>query len=152
MRNQIARLIFFLAFLATMAACRRPTEDIVLRRINDVVVDATAEPVLRANALFYNPNHMSGRLKKIQVDIFVNGKKAASVDQELRTKIPSNAEFTVPLEVKLALKDLGFVDTLLGVLGGKTFDVHYLGSLKLNYRGIPVKVPVDYRDEVKIRF
>ena len=142
-------LIFIVLVVPT--ACQKPKEDIVLRRINDVVVDATSEPTLRANALFYNPNRMSGRLKEIKVDVFVNGKKAASIDQELRTKIPARSEFTVPLEVKLALKELGLVNTLLGMIGGKQFEVHYKGSLKLNYRGIPVRVPVDYKDEVRIR-
>jgi hypothetical protein len=52
-----------------------------------------------------------GKLKKIKVDIFLNGKKAASVDQELKTTIPANDEFTVPIEVKLAIKELGFMDT-----------------------------------------
>jgi LEA14-like dessication related protein len=117
-----------------------------------VVVDATTEPVLKANAIFYNPNDMRGRLKKIDVDIFVNGKKAASVNQQLKTVIPANDEFTVPIEVKLAIKELGFMDTLLGMIGGKKFEVRYEGSLKLSYHGVPINVPVSYRDEVRIRF
>lgn len=142
----------WIVVLVALAGCQRPSEEIVLKRINDVVVEASSDPVLRANALFYNPNKMSGRLKRIQVDVYVDGKKAATVDQELKTKIPARGEFTVPLEVRLAIRELGFMNTLLGVLGGKTFDVHYVGSLKLTYRGIPVRVPVDYKDEVKVRF
>ena len=83
---------------------------------------------------------------------FVNGKKAASVDQSLKTSIPAQAEFTVPLEVKLAIKELGVMDTIFGMIGGKTFKVHYKGSLKLSYRGVPISVPVDYEDEVRLRF
>jgi LEA14-like dessication related protein len=132
--------------------CEKPDQEIVLKRIKDVVVDASSEPMLKANAVFYNPNKVKGKLKKIKVDIYVNGKKAAEVDQDLKTIIPSQSEFTVPLQVKLAIKDLGFMDTLLGVIGGKKFDVRYEGYLRLNYRGIPIKVPVDYKDEVKIRF
>jgi LEA14-like dessication related protein len=132
--------------------CEKPDQEIVLKRIKDVVVDASSEPMLKANAVFYNPNKVKGKLKKIKVDIYVNGKKAAEVDQDLKTLIPSQSEFTVPLQVKLAIKDLGFMDTLLGVIGGKKFDVRYEGYLRLNYRGIPIKVPVDYKDEVKIRF
>jgi hypothetical protein len=30
-------------------------------------------------------------------------------------------------------------------------EVHYKGALKLNYRGMPIRVPVDYKDEVRIR-
>lgn len=141
-----------LLLLFLVSGCRKPEEDIVLRQIRDVVVDATSGPVLKANAIFYNPNNMRGRLKKIDVEIFVNGKKAASVEQTLKTSIPAASEFTVPLEVKLAIKELGLMDTIFGMIGGKTFEVHYKGSLRLSYHGFPINVPVDYKDDVKLRF
>lgn len=143
-------LLFTTVFL--LMACQKPEEEIVLRKIRDVVVDASSEPTLKANAIFYNPNDVRGKLKKIDVEIFVNGKKAATVDQEMKTSIPAESEFTVPLEVKLALKELGLMDTLLGMIGGKTFKIHYKGSLKLSYRGLPINVPVDYKDEVRLSF
>lgn len=138
--------------LLFLNACNKPDQDIELKRIKDVVVDATTDPLLKANAVFFNPNNVRGKIKKIKVDIYVNGKKAGSVDQDLKLIVPSRAEFTVPIEVKLAIKELGFMDTVLGMLGGKKFEVRYEGFLKLSYRGIPIKVPVDYKDEVKIRF
>lgn len=141
-----------LALPFLVSACKRPDEKIVLRRIKDVVVDATSSPVLKANAVFFNPNDMRGKLRRINVDIFVDGKKAASVNQMLKTVIPANAEFSVPIEVKLAIKELGFMDTILGVIGGKKFEVRYEGTLKLSYHGFPINVPVNYRDEVRIRF
>lgn len=144
-------LLLFTTFFLLMA-CQKPEEDIVLRKIRDVVVDASSEPTLKANAIFYNPNDMRGKLKKIDVEIFVNGKKAATVDQEMKTSIPAESEFTVPLEVKLVIKELGLMDTLFGMIGGKTFKIHYKGSLKLSYRGLPINVPVDYKDEVRLSF
>jgi LEA14-like dessication related protein len=154
MRNKIKAFnIYFLFFsVVLVTSCQRPKEEIVLRQIKDVVVDATSDPLLKANAIFFNPNDVGGKLKRINVDIFVNGKKAASVNQELKTVIPANAEFTIPLEVKLAIKELGFMDTLLGVIGGKTFEVRYEGFLKLTYHGFPLNVPVRYKDDVRIRF
>ncbi len=143
--------ILFLTLLL-VSGCKRPEEDIVLRQIRDVVVDASTDPILKANAIFYNPNKMRGKLKKIDIEIFVNGKKAASVNQQLKTVIPSMSEFAVPLEVKLSMKELGFMDTLLGVIGGKKFEIRYTGILKLSYRGFPIQVPVNYKDEVRIRF
>lgn len=134
------------------SSCERPDERIVLRDIRDVVVDASTEPMLRANAVFYNPNDIRGRLKKIDVVIYVNGKRAAHVDQKLKTVIPAKGEFKVPLEVKLNIKELGFMDTLLGVLGGKKFDVRYEGKLKFTYKGFPFSVPVKHQDEVRVRF
>ena len=134
-----------------LIACEKPNERIVLRDIRDVVVDASTEPMLKANAVFFNPNDMRGRLKKIDIVIYVDGKRAAHVDQRLRTVIPAKGEFKVPLEVKLSIKELGFMDALLGVLGGKKFEVRYEGKLKMSYKGIPFSVPVNYKDEVRIR-
>jgi LEA14-like dessication related protein len=148
--RSVACVIIFATVL--LAGCKRPKEDIVLRQIKDIVVDATSDPMLKANAIFYNPNSMRGKLRRINVDIFVNGKKAASVNQDLKTIIPANNEFSVPIEVKLAIKELGFMDTLLGMIGGKKFEVRYEGSLKLSYHGFPINVPVNYKDEVRVRF
>lgn len=148
----IKRFVFLLMLVSAMSACKKPDQDIVLRHVRDVVVDASSEPMLKANAIFYNPNDMRGRLKKIDVDIFVDGKKAASVDQLMKTSIPAQSEFTVPLEVKLAIKELGLMDAIFGMIGGKKFKIHYKGSLKLSYRGLPISVPVDYKDEVRLSF
>jgi LEA14-like dessication related protein len=150
--NALMRLCLLVVAAAVIAGCKAPEEDIVLRQIRDVVVDATSEPMLKANAVFYNPNSVRGRLKKIDVDIYVNGKKAASVNQQLKTVIPSRGEFSVPIEVKLNIKELGFMDTLLGVIGGKKFEVRYEGTLKLTYHGFPINVPVNYKDDVSVRF
>src|SRR5687768_4677917 len=82
---------------AMFIACERPKEDIVLRHVKDVVADATSDPMLKAEAVFYNPNSMHGKLKHINVEIFVNGKKAGIVKQDFKIKIPAKGEFSVPL-------------------------------------------------------
>jgi LEA14-like dessication related protein len=139
-------IVFFLV------SCAQPREKIVLRGIRDVVVDATSEPLLKANAIFFNPNDVRGKLRKADVEISLNGKKVGHIKQDFHLSIPANAEFTLPIEVHLNMKELGFVDTLLGMVGGKKYEVHYLGSIKLSYKGVPVKVPIDYKDNIKIRF
>ncbi len=155
-RYAIHRAGFLLVTLAVLmgmlSACEKPDQEIQLRDIRDVVVDANTDPTLRANAVFYNPNDMRGKLRRINVVVYVNGKRAAHVDQKLHTQIPAKGEFKVPLEVKLNIKELGFMNTLLGVLGGKKFDVRYEGRLKLSYKGVPFSVPINYRDEVRVRF
>lgn len=140
----------FLLIAIAISACA-PKEQIVLREIKDVVAEASTDPRLKANAIFYNPNNIRMKLKKIKVDVFINGKKTAEIDQEFKTLIPARSEFTIPLEVKLAMKELSLFDTVFGMLGGKKLQVRYEGSLKLNYHGIPINVPVDYTDEVRIR-
>jgi LEA14-like dessication related protein len=145
-------LLLMISACLMLTSCELPKEQIELKQIRDVVVDATTEPLLKANAIFYNPNDARGRLKKIKVDIFINGKKAGEIDQDLTTIIPAKSNFTVPIEVKLSLKEFGVLDTIFSMLGGKKFEVHYQGSLRLKYHGVPIRVPVDYKDEIRLKF
>ena len=84
--------------------------------------------------------------------IYINEKKVGRVDQEMKIVIPSKGDFTVPLEVNLNMKELGFMDTVFGMLGGKKFDVRYEGYLKVTYHGFPIKVPVKYKDQIRVSF
>jgi LEA14-like dessication related protein len=149
--NRLTAFGFLLMALITFG-CQKPDEDIVLKHVKDVVADASSDPMLKAEAVFYNPNKASGKLKGIAVDIFVNGKKAGSIDKDYKIRIPARSEFSVPLEVKLNMKELGTVETLLGMLGGKKFDIRYQGNLKLLYHGVPIKVPVDYKSQIRVSF
>lgn len=149
--NFFAWSILFISLAALTSSCG-PKEPVQLKQIRDVLVDATTEPLLKAQAIFYNPNNVRMRLKKIKIDIYVNGKKAGEIDQDLKTLIPARKEFTVPIEVKLSIKEFGVLDTLLGMIGGKKFQVEYKGVLKLSYHGVPIRVPVDYKDEIRLNF
>jgi LEA14-like dessication related protein len=144
--------LFLICLTISIGSCKTPSEDIVLRKISDVVADASSDPTLRAQAVFYNPNDISGKLRNIEVDIFVNGKKAGVVNKDYSVKIPAKSEFSVPLEVKLNMKELGTLNTLLGMIGGKKFDIQYVGKLRLSYHGIPVKVPIDHKDQIRVSF
>lgn len=144
------RGVYILLVFLFLASCA-PKEKVELRRIKDIIVDVNTDPLLRANAVLYNPNKISMTLRKIDMEVFVDGKKAALIDQKLKTKVPARAEFIVPLEVKLNLKELGFFDTLRAVLGGKKMKVRYTGSIRFTYKGVPVTIPVDYQDEIRVR-
>ena len=83
--------------------------------------------------------------------ILVNDKKAGSVDQQLNQKIKGESEFTVPAEVRLELKELGLLDTIINLFGGKKYDVHLIGKIRVSVHGFAVSVPVDQREELRIR-
>jgi len=139
-----------LLFFLLVVSCK-PKEDVQLRKINDIIVDASTEPMLRANALLYNPNNLRMTVKKIDLEVFVDGKKAAIIDQQLNLRVPAKAEFTIPLEVKLNLKELGLLDTVLAIFGGKKMNIQYKGSIRLSKSGVPFTVPVNYTEDIRIR-
>src|SRR5688572_15970673 len=138
-------------FMAIALSSCKPKEDIVLRNVHDIVVDVTTEPTLKAQAILYNPNNIKIKLRKIAIDVFVNGKKTGRVDQEPKMIIPAASEFKVPLEVKLNMKELGLFDTIFGIIGGKKLDVEYKGSISVTYKGLPIRIPVNHKSEVRLK-
>src|SRR5688572_26210990 len=152
-RDSIFRIKYWalgFSLLFIIGSCR-PKEDIVLRGVRDIIVDANTEPTLKANAILYNPNNIKIKLRKIAIDVYVNGKKSGVVDQEPKMIIPAASEFKVPLEVKLNMKELGLFDTIFGIIGGKKLDVEYKGSISVTYKGLPIRIPVNHKSEVRLK-
>ncbi|HRK54812.1 MAG TPA: hypothetical protein PK185_12910 [Cyclobacteriaceae bacterium] len=142
----------WLVVLVLLTGCV-PEEQVVLRAIDNVELapGKGADPVLKADARFYNPNKIRMKVKAIELDVFIDGKKSARVDQKLKSVIKSQAEFTLPLEVQLSMKEIGLVDALLGLFGGKKYLINYKGHIKVTVRGFPLRIPVDYSKEVRLR-
>lgn len=130
-----------------------PKEPVVLREVHIRNVELGPDgknPVLTADAVLYNPNKGSLRLKEIDLDITVDDKSAARIDQKLNAQIKAESEFTVPLEVQLKLGDSGLLDTILSLFGGKKHAIRFTGNLKVKVGLIRVNIPVDHRDEIKL--
>ena len=143
------RIFWFVLFVMLIGSCV-PKEQVVLRSINiKEVLPGTEGPMLLADAIFFNPNSSRMRLKSIDIEVLVNDKKAARVNQKLSSLIKAKSEFIVPLEVQLNLKD-GLLDTILSLFGGKSYNVLFVGSMKVTVNGFPIKVPVNYKEQIKL--
>ena len=145
------RIFCLILFVALLTGSCVPKEQVVLKSINikEVLPGKGGNPILMAEAIFYNPNSARMRLKRIDIDVMVDGKNAARVDQHLSALIKAKSEFTVPLEVQLNMKE-GLLDTILSLFGGKTYDLLFVGSMKVSVNGFPVKVPVNYKEQIKL--
>ncbi|MDZ4716767.1 MAG: hypothetical protein SH819_14980 [Cytophagales bacterium] len=138
-----------LAFLLLQGCA--PKEPVLLRDVQIVQISPGKDgnPLLKANAIFHNPNKGSMKLTGIDMEILLDGKRAALIDQRMNTSIKGNADFTVPLEVQLQLKEIGLMDTLLSLFGGKKYEVQFVGRLSVRVGGFPVKIPVNHKDQIK---
>lgn len=144
---------FLIVSLAALAFSCAPKEQVVFKSINNLLLDGDVggSPLLKGDALFFNPNKIQTRLKEIKVEVTVDGKKAAEVDQLMDLVIPKQSEFTVPIQAKLALKDMGLLDAVIGFFGGKSYQVQFVGYIRIVKHGITIKVPVKYNQEIKLR-
>ncbi len=147
------RFLVFILFLFVFQACNKDFDPPELREIKDVTIKNLSEGIaeLHAEALFHNPNKVKVRLREVRIKVFIDEKEAAVIDQKMKVVIPPRADFSVPIDVNVALKELGLVNTLLSVFGGKKMKVRYVGHMKLSYHGIIIKVPVDHQEELNIQ-
>jgi LEA14-like dessication related protein len=144
---------FLLLFIVALVAACVPKEKIVLRDVKNLTVDQTDKEnvILNGDAVFYNPNSSRLRLREINVEVFVDGKKSALVNQKLSALARPKSEFTVPIKVQISLKELGLMDALMSLFGGKKYEIHYKGYLKAKVNGIPMRVPVDHKEDFKLK-
>lgn len=140
------------ALMATFSCV--PKEEVVFKGVKNISIetDQQNEPILQAEALFYNPNKVQMKLKEIYVDVLVNGKPSAQVRQNLKLSIPAESDFSVPVAAQLSLKELGLLDTIVNLLGGKKYDIQYAGFVRIAVHGVTIKVPFTYQEELRLRF
>ena len=76
------RLFFFISVLIIVTSCV-PKDTIIFKDVKNLSLDQTdlENAILKGEALFYNPNSSRLRLREINVEVFVDGKKSAYVDQ-----------------------------------------------------------------------
>lgn len=140
-----------LVLMAVVFSCL-PKDDVIFKGVKNISIEpAGGEPVLKAEALFYNPNNEKMKLKEIHVDVLINNKPAAQVRQKLKVLIPAKSDFSVPVAAQLSLKELGFLDTIVNLLGGKKYNVKYAGFVRVAVHGITIKVPFTYQEELRLR-
>lgn len=148
--TRIALITLFIISIVT--ACTRPEDEpqfLGIDRVN--VTDMNfKEAHLTAEARFFNPNSVKIKLKEVNVEIQLEGKAIGHIDQEFDLKIAPNSEFSVPLDATFKIQDIGMINGLMSILGGKKAKVKYKGYIKASVHGFTSTVPVEYDDEVKL--
>lgn len=144
---------FVMFYCLTFVACV-PKEEIVFKGVSDIAVDLSnsGKPILKANGYFFNPNKVKMKLKEVNVEVFVDGTKSATVKHDLDVAIAGMSDFSVPIVAELVLKQSNFLDAVVGLLGGKKYEVIFQGYIRVRVHGITIKVPVSQKQELKLNF
>jgi LEA14-like dessication related protein len=142
-----------LSGIILLAGCSRPEEDPVFLGVRNIKVSKVQNTTafLNAEAHFHNPNDMKMVLRKIDVDVEMEGEKIGSINQTTKIRIPAVSDFKIPLDATVNLGNAGVLNNLMGMLGGKKMKVRYNGHIRVTMHGIPMRIPVDYEDEIRIR-
>ncbi|MCK8481100.1 LEA type 2 family protein [Psychroserpens algicola] len=154
MRNVLLLLTACIAILS----CNVKEKPIFIAIEAIELVESTSKTVtLKADAIFQNPNDVSGALESDDISVFVNDIKVAQVSSE-QFKVPAKKEFTIPLEVKMStdsilkLKGTDAIGSLLNSLLNKKIKVQYKGDIIYKTFGFSYTYPIDETEMVNIEF
>ncbi len=146
------KIILIIALAVVFASCGRPDQEPQFLRIDNLGVDKISgtEAILTGDAIFYNPNSVKMKLRKVAIDVSLEGKRIGSINEDLTTKIPALAEFTVPMKASFDLTEIGLLNGIISILGGKKVEVHYKGFIRVSVYGYPATVPIEYTEEFRM--
>ena len=138
-------------------ACSKPEAPTFIKMENVEVQDVKGNQVyVTADAVFNNPNPVSGKLVDTDLKVIVNEIDMGTVQQDTTIAIPANSNFKVPVSIDFPLKKVfdnkkGLLKGVLNALLDKKADVKYEGTITLNFLKVDFDVPVDYEGELVIK-
>ena len=126
-------LIFYLVILFLAVSCGKPKSP-QFKYLDNVVVEleSLSAANLHAEAVLFNPNKNTITIKGADIDVMVDEKVIAVLEQDYDIKAIGNEDFTVPLDVKIKLKDLNLnaIGSALGLIGDGGQEVRYVGKIQ----------------------
>jgi len=139
--------VIFLFILTT--SCQSPKE-LVYRDFKNLNIEKLGfgATTLKLDLIYYNPNNFKLQLKYTDLDIFIDNNYLGHSSQDYQITIPRLAEFTLPLQIDVAMESL-LKNAMLSFLG-KEVTVKITGKVKLGKANVYKTFPVNY--EAKQRF
>ncbi len=135
--------IVFLMIIFIATSCQSPKE-LVYRDFKNLQIPKTgfAATTLKVELIYYNPNNFGLQLKYTDLEIFVDNNYLGHSTQDHQITIPKLAEFTLPLEVQVDMKNL--LKNSISTLLGKEVLVKITGTVKLGKANVYKTFPVKY--------
>ena len=150
----INKILVFGLLLLVASSCKSLVAP-EFKDVKDLKVDLAGFTSVNVTgeALFYNPNSTSITIKDIELDVAVDNQKVTHISKTFDIKALGEQDFTVPIDLKLPLKDLQInsLSSAINMLSGEEKVLHFLGTIKVKAYGINFNVPIDHKEAVKLR-
>jgi len=128
----------------------KAVENIKIERMTD------KEVIVSAEAVYFNPNHIGGTVKKVDIDLFLDGVKISKVTST-PFKINSQENFRIPLKANVPYGDLfgskgnNMLGNLLNAALSNTIQVNYKGVITLDLGAIDYDYTLDETMDLNLK-
>lgn len=138
-------------FVAGLCACSRPqrAEFRGLEKIDLIGATLEGELVFTGQAVFFNPNSVGLDVTGMDLEVFINDKKVADVEQSVSLEAKAQSEFVLPLEIRVPISDVySDIGDLLGsFLSTKVVDLKVQGEVRVKVLGVTFGVPFSHEEQ-----
>ena len=149
MKKTNALLFTLLILLITaVTSCRAP-KDLEYRDFKNLRVQQLgfSSSTIKVDLLYYNPNNFGLQLKETNLDIYIDSNFLGHSAQEYQITIPKRAEFTLPFQVDVDMKNM--LKNALSTIMSKEVWVKVTGTVRLGKANIFKTFPVSYEGKQK---
>ncbi|PCJ66328.1 MAG: hypothetical protein COA58_06010 [Bacteroidetes bacterium] len=156
MKNWVICLLTLVIVVFTNGCNSGPKSPDFIRLENVKISSANINKiVLKGDAIFNNPNPISGKLTSTNIHIKVNNVDITEIKQNISITVPKNSDFTVPVDFSFSPKKLtseneGFLKNVISSFLKKELAVSYEGTVTVEVLGIAFEVPIDYSEKVNL--
>ncbi|MEM9141409.1 MAG: LEA type 2 family protein [Bacteroidota bacterium] len=123
----------------------------------EIVKADLEEVILKADAVFHNPNHLGGKLHTDTIDVYVDDHQVAQVSSET-FEVPPQDEFTIPLTVNFETSKIlegnskGLLGSILNQILNKKIQVRFQGDIGYTVLGFSATYTLDHSEEIQIDY
>ena len=144
------QLIIILLIVATISSCSTPKDLVYVGTQNFGMKHAGLKStVLSMDVELYNPNRDKMKLKKADLDVYVNGNKLGKVNIAGKLRVPREDTFALPVMLNVDLANA--LPNMLQLAFKSEVDVALKGNVKAGRHGIYINIPVNYTGKQDIR-
>lgn len=140
---------FLVIVLIQCAAIREPPEFLGIEKLNISGFNGKTAN-LNGDAVFYNPNKRGMTLKGVKIDVRTGDRLIGQVNKSMHLKIMPESAFNVPLDATINIGDIGVINGILSILGGKKIEVNYSGEIKVLIYGVSRRLYIDHSEELQL--
>jgi LEA14-like dessication related protein len=147
MKERICLLLFAASTL--FFGCKTP-QALVYQDVKHIALQKASlqEVKLSGDVQLYNPNNFAVKLKKADIDVYVNAIHAGKVSVAQKTLIARRDTFLLPVVVAVDMKNV--LPNALQLLVNKDIMLRLTGAIKAGKHGVYISVPVNYDSKLDI--
>jgi LEA14-like dessication related protein len=115
----------------------------------------TKNVTLTMDAVYYNPNDIGGDVARVDIDVFMDGKKIANATAP-KFSFDKKSDFKVPLRVVVPYKELkgkgkGLLGNIVSALTNKKIKLQYKGKIVLDLKATYYNYEMDEEIEFDLK-